>query len=191
MDPQERILDAVMAVVARRGLPAVSVRSVAAEAGVSPAQVQYYFSTKERLLMATYQYIHRRMRRRAARVEARGPIDEVLRRYLLIWFPIDASQRTDVTVWLAFSAAAVTTEQFLPIVRQADAEIVEALAGLVAHGQATGALHDLLRPSTVASLLLAVMDGLSMRALTHPDPNHLLTELDELLNALSTGTDEP
>lgn len=180
---QQRILDAVLAVVASCGLPAVSVRTVAATADVSPAQVQYYFGTKDRLLIAAFEHVHDRMRQRAAAVDTCGTTVEVLRRYLLTWFPLDASRRTDAIVWLAFTAAATTTTQFKPIVRRADSEVIQALTRLIARGQAVDAIRAELQPATTASLLLAVVDGLSVRALTHPDPNHLLDELDQFLVA--------
>lgn len=182
---EQRILDAVLAVVASRGLPAVSVRTVAASAGVSPTQVQYYFGTKDRLLVAAFEYVHDRMRQRAAGVDTRGAVTEVLRRYLLTWFPLDVSRRTNAIVWLAFTAAATTTAQFEPIVRETDTAVIEALTGLITEGQAMGALRPELEPTTTASLLLAVVDGLSVRALTHPAPGDLLPELDQFLAALA------
>ena len=41
----DHLLDALVAVAAAGGMAAISVRAVAAEAGVSIAQVQYYFRT--------------------------------------------------------------------------------------------------------------------------------------------------
>lgn len=184
MSQEQRILDAVLAVVASRGMQAVSVRTVAASAGVSPAQVQYYFRTKDRLLIAAFEHIHHRMRQRAAAVDTRGATGEVLRRYLLTWFPLDDTRRTDATVWLAFTAAATTTTQFEPIVRKFNIEVSEALTRLIAHAQEVDSMRTDLHPATTASLLLAVVDGLSLRALTHPDPNQLLAEFDQFLVAL-------
>jgi len=188
---QQGILDAVLAVVASRGMPAVSVRTVAATAGVSPAQVQYYFGTKDRLLIAAFEHVHDRMRQRSATVSTHGTTVEVLRRYLLTWFPLDDTRRTDATVWLAFTAAATTTTQFELIVRRADIEVIEALTRLIARGQEVDSIRAELQPATTASLLLALVDGLTVRALTHPDPNQLLDELDQFLDAtLLPGSEE-
>lgn len=178
---EQRILDAVLAVVASRGLPAVSVRSVAATAGVSAAQVQYYFRTKERLLVASFEHVYDRMRQRIGAVDTDGTAGEVLRRYLLIWFPLDDDRRAAATVWLEFTAAASTTAQFEPIVRAADTAVLTALATLIVDGQANGIFRSGLDPVTTASLLLAIVDGLSVRALTHPDPRQLLPAFDQLL----------
>lgn len=163
----------------------MSVRAVATTAGVSPAQVQYYFSTKDCLLVAAFEHIHDRIRQRAAAVDASSPAPEVLRRFLLTWFPLDARRRTDASVWLAFTAAANTNPQFEPIVRKTN---IEALTQMITDGQTLGAIRPNLTPATTASLLLAVLDGLTVRALTYAEPSHLLPELDQFLNALTTRT---
>ncbi|MGB7449700.1 MAG: TetR family transcriptional regulator C-terminal domain-containing protein [Ornithinimicrobium sp.] len=84
---------------------------------------------------------------------------------------------------MAITAAATTATHFEPIVRKADAEVVEALT-LIARAQEVGSIRTELQTAAIASLLLAVVDVLSVRALTHPDPSDLLAELDHFLNAL-------
>lgn len=51
-DRQERILDAVLRLLADRGIAGVSMRSVAAEAGVALGLVNYYFADKTGLVRA-------------------------------------------------------------------------------------------------------------------------------------------
>jgi AcrR family transcriptional regulator len=48
---RSRIAEAILRIAASRGLDEVSLRDVAAEAGVSMGQVQHYFSTKREMLM--------------------------------------------------------------------------------------------------------------------------------------------
>lgn len=65
------IAEALLRVAARRGLHAVGMRDVAAEAGVSLRLVQYYFETKEKLLLFGLQRLADRFGERvAARVRA-------------------------------------------------------------------------------------------------------------------------
>ncbi|MEO7587054.1 MAG: TetR/AcrR family transcriptional regulator [Arachnia sp.] len=186
MTPRQHILDALLRVGATRGLDAVSVRSVATEAAVSPAQVQYYFSSKDRLLAAAFRHVHDRMGLRAAAVDPTGTPPEVLRRHLLTWLPLDGERRADASIWLAFTAAATTSPQLEEIVRETDAVVISALARLLAEGQTLGAFRPDLEPSPTASLLLAVVDGLTVRALTHPDPGLVLPVLDQFLLTLHT-----
>ncbi len=49
---RERLLDAAVVCFAAEGVAATSLRSIALEAGVTPALVNYYFGTKEQLLDA-------------------------------------------------------------------------------------------------------------------------------------------
>ncbi|MGL5817052.1 MAG: TetR/AcrR family transcriptional regulator, partial [Phycicoccus sp.] len=50
--PSARIVDAVIDLVAERGMEGVSVRAVAGRAGVSIGAVQHHFPTKEAMLLA-------------------------------------------------------------------------------------------------------------------------------------------
>src|ERR1700758_964818 len=60
VDHEERrrqIADALLRTAVTRGLHATGMREVAAEAGVSLRLVQYYFGTKEELLLAAMQHL--------------------------------------------------------------------------------------------------------------------------------------
>jgi AcrR family transcriptional regulator len=64
VDHQQRrreIADALLRVVGLHGLHGMSLREVAAEAGVSLRLVQYYFPTKEQLVLFTASYLTRRL----------------------------------------------------------------------------------------------------------------------------------
>jgi AcrR family transcriptional regulator len=68
VDHEERrrqISDALLRTAATRGLHATGMREVAAEAGVSLRLVQYYFGTKEELLLSAMQYLAARFSERA------------------------------------------------------------------------------------------------------------------------------
>ena len=58
------IAEAVWRLAARAGLESVSMREVAAEAGVSNGRVQYYFPNKEAMLLYGLQLAQRRMESR-------------------------------------------------------------------------------------------------------------------------------
>lgn len=182
--PQQRILDALLAVAAERGFDAVSVRTVAAAAAVSPAQVQYYFRSKQQLLLAAHERVHERITARLLAVPRTGPAAERLRGYLLAWLPLDDERRADATVWLAFTAAAVSNPELAAAVRDGDAGVLRALTAVLVEAQADGSLAPDADPGEVAGLVLAVLDGLSVRALSHPRPADLVPVLDRLLRGL-------
>lgn len=58
-EKRSEILHGVLAVIATQGLAAVSFRSVAQEAGVSPGRVQHYFSSKTDLVRGGLDYMLR------------------------------------------------------------------------------------------------------------------------------------
>ena len=64
------ITDAVVRITVKGGLASVTFREVAAEAGVSVRLVQYYFGTKDQLLLATQQHVAERSVARIRRLLA-------------------------------------------------------------------------------------------------------------------------
>ena len=73
---REALLDAARSLFARRDYPAVSIREIAAEAGVTPAMVHYYFGDKQGLfdamLEATFGRVLEHARRAAAERRSDG-----------------------------------------------------------------------------------------------------------------------
>ena len=59
-DRQARILDATLALLTRKGISGVSMRAVAAEAGVALGLVNYYFTDKTSLIAAALHRIEER-----------------------------------------------------------------------------------------------------------------------------------
>ena len=59
------MLDAVIAAVASGGYDAITLRSIAAETGMSPARLSYHFGTKKRLFLAALEHVEVRANREA------------------------------------------------------------------------------------------------------------------------------
>ena len=68
-----RIADAILRIAATRGLDEVSLRDVAAEAGVSMGQVQHYFATKSEMLKFACAYMVEQTRQAIADALGDGP----------------------------------------------------------------------------------------------------------------------
>jgi len=158
------VLEAVIAIAAERGLEHVSVREVAAAAGVSIGTVQHYFPTKELMLAAAYGEVVDRIRTRvgALRIGAdvRANIGSVLRELL----PLDEQRRAETRVYLIFAAAAATTPALAEIQQSVLTELHGALAEAFAAawgGSATPAQCRL-----AAHAAIALSDGLALHAMT-------------------------
>ncbi|MEW1825494.1 TetR/AcrR family transcriptional regulator [Streptomyces sp. NPDC088196] len=146
VDHDERrtqIAEALIRVAGRRGLHAVGMRDVAAEAEVSLRLVQYYFQTKEKLLFYGLQHLTDRF---TARVEARlrdtggtpGPRATV-EALLLASLPTDEESRTFHLLYTSYAILSVTDKALAaePFVDRPDAA-ENALADLLREAQEAG-----------------------------------------------------
>ena len=113
VDHEERrrqIADALVRTAATRGLHATGMREVAAEAGVSLRLVQYYFGTKQELLLAAMQQLAAQVSDRAlARIrrmtETGGPARprDVIAAILTEALPADDERRTFHVIYTAWT----------------------------------------------------------------------------------------
>ncbi len=165
------LLDAALAVVADGGLAGLSVRTVAARAGTSPAQVQYYFPSKSALVAAAYEHASDQYLD-AIRPELSGPrtVDR-LRRILWAWLPLSPDAERRARVWVAFAAAAVTDPVLATAAAAVDADLRRWLADDLAalHRDGLVSLHS--DPGDAAAQLLALLDGTTVHTLLRPLPD--------------------
>ncbi|OZM71315.1 TetR family transcriptional regulator [Amycolatopsis antarctica] len=173
------LLDAVVEVVAEHGIGAVSMRSVAAAAGVSTAQVQYYFPSKDRLVAAAFEHVCQGVERRGGGVDTSGTAREVLSRLLRLWLPSDAGRARDARVWLAFTAAAATSPALRAINDEVERDLRAGFAGLLRDARQTGELPQDRDPELHAVVLLAVVDGLVTQAVLAPGTDRQRSALAE------------
>ncbi|HYB18107.1 MAG TPA: TetR family transcriptional regulator, partial [Streptosporangiaceae bacterium] len=129
---RQQIAGALLRTAALRGLHATGMREVAAEAGVSLRLVQYYFGTKEELLLAAMQYLAARFSERAvARFKAAsgsaGPARprNVIAAILAEALPADDERRTFTILYTAYFALSLTDPALAiaPLVRNSAAVI--------------------------------------------------------------------
>jgi AcrR family transcriptional regulator len=171
VDPDERreaVVEALFRVVERDGLEQASLRNVAAEAGLAIGSVRHYFDNHAELMVFAMKAMSERVGNRLA-----GHVERVLNAedrleavvdMLAEVLPVDDSRRREVVVWLAFVNAARTR----PELRSHADEVYDGLVTLV-----TRILEGARRPNLDVPLearrLCALLDGLSMEAVLHPD----------------------
>lgn len=147
----------VISVMAERGLGAVSLRSVAAAAGISMGRVQHYFSTKAELVQHACALILERADERFEQATGADP-RERLRTLLTMPLPSSEEDRTGAAVWYAFIGAAATDPALAAIIREGWAGMQETAEQLLAEV----GLPD---PAVAARGLTAISDGLVLRIL--------------------------
>ncbi|MFI9400689.1 TetR/AcrR family transcriptional regulator [Nocardia sp. NPDC052316] len=162
------LLDGVLELAATRGMEAVSVREVAGQVGVSPAKVQYYFRTKDELLIAAFRHVEQLLDDRAAQVSFEHGVATALRAVMVDWLPVDAARARLVRVWIAFLARAVVTDELAAIEsayqRRTQAQLIEAIEAGIESGEYAAEVD----PALEARILSALVEGLSVRMVTDP-----------------------
>ena len=169
---RQQIAEALLRTAAARGLHAAGMREVAAEAGVSLRLVQYYFGTKEELMLfATQQLAARFAERGMARIsrlkETRSPVHprDVIAAILAEGLPADDEMRTFYVVYTAYLALSLTDPALAiaPLVKNSDTVIHVVAAQLRAAQAADTPAH--LDPDLEAFSLLAMSAGLATSVL--------------------------
>ncbi|MFI9064454.1 TetR/AcrR family transcriptional regulator [Streptomyces sp. NPDC053429] len=164
VDHEERrtqIAESLIQVAGRRGLHAVGMRDVAAEAGVSLRLVQYYFETKEKLLFYGLQHLTERFTARVgARLAAAGPDPGprvTIEALLLASLPTDQESRTFHLLYSSYSILSATDGALAaqPFIDNPDAA-ENALTGLIEGAQAAGLADPGADARTEAISLLAM-----------------------------------
>jgi AcrR family transcriptional regulator len=170
---RRQIADALLRTAATRGLHATGMREVAAEAGVSLRLVQYYFGTKEELLLAAMQQLAAQFSERAlARINrlkgAESPVNprDVIAAILTEGLPVDEERRTFTILYTAYFALSLTDPALAiaPLVRNSNA-VINVVAAQLRAAQAAGGTPAHLDPDTEAVGLLAMSAGLGTSVL--------------------------
>ncbi|WP_181136556.1 TetR/AcrR family transcriptional regulator, partial [Rathayibacter sp. AY1G9] len=110
------ILSAVVAVLSTRGAEHLSIRTVAAEAGVSVGAVQHHFPTKQALLAGAMARVEERFRERMrSRLEAEPSAEVRLRIFCDEIACVADEDVPDAIVWTAFASRAGTDPEIRAI----------------------------------------------------------------------------
>ena len=187
VDHQSRrtlIADALVEVAASQGLEAVSLRHVAAAAGVSTGMVQHYFRTKDEMMAFAMAVVRERNEERiTAAIGALGADPKpraLLRTFITEVLPLDEPSRAYGRVALAFLAYAAVRPDAAQALRADTQAMVQFVAGLLRTAGTTAA-----DPEAAAAGLLAAMEGLGMYLLGGQyDAGTALRALDAHLDLL-------
>jgi AcrR family transcriptional regulator len=176
VDHEERrrqITDALLRTAATRGLHATGMRQVAAEAGVSLRLVQYYFGTKEELLLAAMQHLAvqfgGRAQARISRIkDTENPVHprDVVAAILTEALPADEERRTFTVLSTAYLALSLTDPALAiaPLVKNFGA-VIDVVAAQLRAAQAAGDTPADLDADLEAISLLSMSAGLGTSVL--------------------------
>lgn len=166
VDARERIVaEAVIAIAARDGLDAVSVRTVAAEAGYSVGMVQRLFVTKDELLRRAMVTVAERLESRAAQLDPQRSPRTALQRLALVLLAVEESGRDDALMWITFSARAAFRPDLAAQLREHYSPAQASMRRLLDTAKQSGQLVHGVRTELAATALLAMIDGLTIQLL--------------------------
>jgi AcrR family transcriptional regulator len=176
------IADALMQVAAEQGLESVSLRHVAAQAGVSTGMVQHYFRTRDEMMTFALAVVRDRSQSKVtgalAGLGADPPPRLLLRTMICALLPLDDESRDNGRVALAFLAYTAVRPQAAAALHDDTAQLLDFIAGLLGVPDPVGA----------AAGLLALMEGLGIYLLGGQyTPEQALRALDAHLDLLLPG----
>lgn len=162
---RQRIAAALLAVVSRDGLDAVSLRHVATEAGVTAGMVQHYFPSKEHMVhhamgVASTRYEHRITEKLAHLGTEPSPL-LVIRVLLGGLIPTTDAEAEDARVALAFQAYAANNPAAAARLGEGNRVLIGYISELLESIDAGG--DD---PRLTATTLLATAEGLAIAILS-------------------------
>ena len=140
-----QIASAVWRIAAEQGLEAVSMRSVAAAAGVSLRVVQYHFGTKHQLLVDSLKLLHEtnaRLARDRVQADLTDP-KALLRAVLDEFFPLDEQRRLSLRALAAYYARSLTDPGLAAVFLTGDRSLENLVALILRQASGLG----LLRPA--------------------------------------------
>ncbi|WP_144709727.1 TetR/AcrR family transcriptional regulator [Curtobacterium pusillum] len=190
------ISSATWRVIERGGIPAVTLRSVAAEASISLGVLAHYFTSKDDILQDAHRAAYdRTLERVIERTRSLHGL-QALRTSLLEALPLDDDRILEARVDVALVGATVTDDA----IRAARAESADTLRRLILGCLAEARERGDLRPDTDDSLTAdecaVLLDGASVLGLLRVDDasirNRLIALVDAFIARISPDrTDAP
>lgn len=190
---RRQIAEAVWTVIATRGLEAVSLREVAAEAGVSMGMVQHHFGTKDAMLLFACEHLVERGAEMAAAMTA-GSDDPAspltaIRNVLVLGLPLVDEQRLAASVWFAFVTRAVIDPDLATLIRASWSGGHEFVVAELRRAQERGEVAIDVDVQREAIALVALIDGLVSHVMVgHYTTDEAVAAVDVQLDRLFAGT---
>ena len=188
------IVRATIRCLARDGYARLTMKRVAAEAGMTPGILHYYFRDKRAILGRAAATVMADLDRRVA-LETRGVRDPrgQLRALLRACLKVATESRDFWTVFIELWGEALHDRELARLNRRTYARARRLLADTVTRGVAAGAFRRA-APDEAAAVILALVDGLSLQLTFDPDLMSLgraVRVAEEALGAYLGAGDRP
>ena len=153
------------------GISGVSIRTVAAEAGISTGSIRHVFPSKTELLVHATELVGRRARvriqRHLAEPEPRALVLSVVEELL----PLDAERRLEMEVTVALIAEAPGNARVREVLDESYEVVREVCRRLVTRLRRAGLTAPGVDVESATTVLHGLVDGLAIHLLINPDPD--------------------
>lgn len=175
------IADALFDALREGGFENVTLSSVAVRAGLAIGSVRHFLGTREQMVGFAFDTMAERIRHRVT-IRAESILSSLSDRssdthdrlqatadILCEFLPLDSARRDEAIVWIEFETAARTNSYLTETSRQAatkTSQLIETILGTAAQRETLPKSIDL---PAEATILTAIIDGLTFRSALHPD----------------------
>jgi DNA-binding transcriptional regulator YbjK len=186
---QTLVSEAAWRVLVRDGLTELSVRKVAAEAGLPPSSLRYTFPTQASVRDRAVTLLVERMSARIALMTDAGTDAERARAILLELLPLDNERRTEMEVSLSLGAMAMTDEALRATHEQTHRAVRDFCAQALAL-LGDGGASDIHLDGMDVRATHALIDGLALHLVRQrpgEDTTWAVAVVDDHVRALEAG----
>lgn len=169
VDHDERrqvIIDGMRQVVARDGFDAVSIRSIAAEVGLSKSTIAHYFTDRAELLDIAVGQQTEATLKEFAKIDLEDCTPEVAQKAIMLAIPTTPKRRKQSQVWLALLQECGVNPQVAANLVQLNKDVRAGLAVVLQALSDNGYVAADRDLSVEIAKLHALIDGLSLQTLT-------------------------
>lgn len=183
---RERILDAAVLEIARRGYYGTTVAAIASRAGVADGTIYLYFRSKEEILVSVFE---RAMAQFIAQAEAivagEGPADEKLRRVVELHLTLLGDDRDLAVIFQVEFRHTVHVLELLSRTRLQ--EYLALIARIVEEGQRDGLFRRDVAPLFAAKAVFGIVDEMATDWVLSRKNTRMVARADPALELLLGG----
>jgi AcrR family transcriptional regulator len=183
---RHELAEAAWRAIVKYGLDGTTTRLIAKESGYSNGVLAHYFESKDEILLEALRISHDGLDRRIREaVDDKGGFD-ALRTFCIEVLPISDQPVRETHLEMSIWSRALVNDQLRSVQRSESARWRRLVEGLIVSAQRSGELVEM-PTRTIAVLLSAVIDGLSIYGLLYPDrfgKAELIGFLDDFLATL-------
>jgi AcrR family transcriptional regulator len=165
---RECFADAAIRLIARDGFEGMTMRAVAAEAGLSYGSLFHYFGSKDELLIHAIRHLTAQQSRRVNEFSSRSKGLRALQRLLFDDALVDAASRDEAVVWLAFLSRAALEPALARIHGRMIDGWLERIRQMLEEARAAGEVPATLDSEAEALAIWVYSAGVGQQGLLYP-----------------------